>query len=117
MKISPLFMLTSSHAAAERGTREQGFALSPRQRLRITLGQKDLGCDALSLAVPLAERGGILLGEARDISDGLLEVEHEGGTVTMRLAEFVARRDVGHTLAETEVLEPRRLADMEVIDG
>ena len=35
----------------------------------------------------------------------------------MRLAEFVARRDVGHTLAETEVLEPRRLADVEVIDG
>ena len=35
----------------------------------------------------------------------------------MRLAEFVARRDVGHTLAETKVLEPRRLADMEVIDG
>ena len=34
----------------------------------------------------------------------------------MRLAEFVARRDVGHTFAETEVLEPRRLADVEVID-
>src|SRR4051812_47382563 len=35
----------------------------------------------------------------------------------MRLAEFVARRDVGHTFAETEVLEPRRLANVEVIDG
>ena len=33
------------------------------------------------------------------------------------LAEFVAGRDVGHTFAETEVLEPRRLADVEVIDG
>jgi hypothetical protein len=41
-------------------------------------------------------------------SIGLLEVapEHEGGAVTVRLAEFVARRDVGHTFAETEVLEP-----------
>jgi hypothetical protein len=35
----------------------------------------------------------------------------------VRLAKFVARRDVGHTFAETEVLEPRRLADVEVIDG
>jgi hypothetical protein len=35
----------------------------------------------------------------------------------VRLAEFVARRDVDHAFAETEVLEPRRLADVEVIDG
>src|SRR5262249_2128483 len=51
--------------------------------------------------------------------DGLVEVapEYEGGAITVRLAEFVARRDVGHTFAETEVLEPRRLADVEVIDG
>ena len=34
-----------------------------------------------------------------------------------RLAEFVARRDIGHAFAEAEVLEPRRLVDMEVIDG
>src|SRR5262249_3208813 len=49
----------------------------------------------------------------------LLEVapEHEGGAITVRLAEFVARRDIGHAFAEAEVLEPRRLADMEVIDG
>src|SRR5262249_51563829 len=50
--------------------------------------------------------------------DGLVEVapEYEGGAITVRLAEFVARRDVGHTFAETEVLEPRRLADVKVID-
>src|SRR5260370_12845357 len=49
----------------------------------------------------------------------MLEVapEHEGGAVAVRLAELVARRDVGYTFAETEVLEPRRLADVEVIDG
>src|SRR5262245_30076926 len=35
----------------------------------------------------------------------------------MRLAEFVARRDIGHAFAEAAVLEPRRLVDMEVIDG
>jgi hypothetical protein len=34
----------------------------------------------------------------------------------MRLTEFVARRDVGDLVAETEILEPRRLADVEVID-
>jgi hypothetical protein len=35
----------------------------------------------------------------------------------MRLSELVARRDVGHPVPETEVLEPRRLANVEVIDG
>jgi len=59
------------------------------------------------------------LREAGDVRHRLLEVapEHEGGAVPVRLAELVARRDVGHAFAETEVLEPGRLADVEVIDG
>jgi hypothetical protein len=75
--------------------------------------------DPLGFAVPLAEGGGVPLRETRDVGDGLFEVtpENEGGAIAMRLAEFVARRDVGYTFAEAEVLEPGRLANVEVIDG
>src|SRR5262245_35745193 len=34
----------------------------------------------------------------------------------MRLAELVARRDVVDAVGEAEVLEPRRLGDVEVVD-
>ena len=34
----------------------------------------------------------------------------------MRLAEFVARRDVGDALVQIQILEPGRLADVEMID-
>ena len=34
----------------------------------------------------------------------------------MRLAEFIARRDVSHACAQVQILEPRRFADMEMID-
>ena len=34
----------------------------------------------------------------------------------MGLAEFVARRDVGYPRIEPEILEPGRLADVEMID-
>src|SRR6185312_11344430 len=35
----------------------------------------------------------------------------------MRLAELIARRDVGDALPQVQILEPRRLADMKMIDG
>src|SRR5262249_7712472 len=48
----------------------------------------------------------------------LVEVapEHERRAVAMGLAELIARRDVGHLVGEAQVLEPGRLADMEMID-
>jgi hypothetical protein len=35
----------------------------------------------------------------------------------VRLAEFVARRDVSNAVFEAEILEPRRFGNMEMIDG
>jgi hypothetical protein len=35
----------------------------------------------------------------------------------VRLAEFVERRDVGDAVFEAEILEPRRVGDVEMIDG
>src|SRR5262245_57178743 len=35
----------------------------------------------------------------------------------MRLAEFIARRDVSDAFTQVQILEPGRLADVEVIDG
>ena len=40
----------------------------------------------------------------------------ERRAVEMRLAELIARRDVFDAVAEVEILEPRRLADVEMID-
>jgi len=42
--------------------------------------------------------------------------EHERRGVAVRLAEFVARRDVGDAVFEAEILEPRRFGNMEMID-
>src|SRR5580704_16610230 len=58
------------------------------------------------------------LRKARDIGDGLFQVapKDERAAVAMRLPEFVARRDVGHFVAKPEIGEPRRVADMEMID-
>ena len=104
--------------APQRGAIEQRLALVLRQRFGIALGQENLARDLLGLAVPFAEGGGVFLGEARDIGDRLFQIapEHQRRAVAMRLAEFVARRDVAHARVEPEVLEPRRLADVEMID-
>ena len=58
------------------------------------------------------------LREARDIGDRLFEIaaEHQRGAVAVRLAELVARRDVGDAFVQAQILEPRRLADVEMID-
>ena len=34
----------------------------------------------------------------------------------MRLAEFIARRDVAHALGKAQIVEPGRFADVEMID-
>src|SRR5262245_3404096 len=105
--------------AAEGGTRQQLLALFSRQRLGITLRQENLRRDFLGFAVPLAESRGVLLGEPRDIGDRFFEItaEHQRGAIAMRLAKLIARSDVGDALAEVQVLEPWRLADVEMIDG
>ena len=61
---------------------------------------------------------GVFLGEARDVGDQLFEIapEHQRAAVAVRLAELVARRDVGDAFVRAEILEPRRLADVEMID-
>ena len=105
--------------AADVALGQQRLALGLRQRIGEPLGQEDLRGDLLGFAVPVAEGLRVLLGEARDVGQRLLEVaaENESRAVEMRLAELVARRDVFDAVAEVEVLEPRRLADVEVIDG
>src|SRR6185503_20693218 len=42
--------------------------------------------------------------------------EDQRRAVEMRLAELVARRDVFDAVAEVQILEPRRLADVKMID-
>ena len=89
-----------------------------RQRLREPLGQQDLRGNGFGVPVPRAEGRRVALREARDVGDGLLEIapEHQRGAVAVSLAELVARRDVGDPVIEAEVPEPRRLADVEMID-
>jgi hypothetical protein len=96
--------------APDRGLLQQRLALGLRQRLGEALGDQDLRGDLLSAAVPLAEGLGVLFGEPRDIGDGLFAIapEHERRPIAMRLAEFVARRDVGDAVFKAEILEPRR---------
>ena len=97
---------------------QQRLALGLRQRLGIALRQEDPPRDLLGPAVPLAERRSVPARKARDVGDGLLEVaaQHQRGAVEMRLAELVARRDVGHPAIEPEILEPGRLGDVEMVD-
>ena len=104
--------------AAHRGARQQVLALMLRQRLREPLGQQDLCGDGFGAPVPRAERRRVTLRETRDVGDGFLEIapEHQRGAVAVSLAEFVAGRDVGDPIVEAEVPEPRRLADVEMID-
>ena len=104
--------------AAERGLRQERIALGLRQRLGEALRQEDFGGDLLGDLVPLAKCLRVLLREAGEVCDRLLEIaaEHQRRAVGVRLAELVARRDVGDALVEPEVLEPRRLADVEMID-
>ena len=45
-----------------------------------------------------------------------IAAENKRGSVEMRLAQLVARCDVGHAIGEPEILEPGRLADVKVID-
>src|SRR5262249_8918650 len=56
--------------------------------------------------------------ETGNVGDGFLEIaaQHQRRSIVMRLAEFVARRDVSDALAQVQILEPWRFADMEVID-
>ena len=105
--------------AADRGLLQQRLAFGLRQRLGEAFGDQDLRGDLLGAAVPLAEGLGVLLREAGHIGDGLFAVapEHERRAVAVRLAEFVARRDVGDAVFEAEILEPRRFGNMEMIDG
>ena len=83
--------------AADVAPRQQRLALGLRQRLGEALRQEYAAGDLLGLAVPLAEGRGVPLGEARDVGERLLEIapEHQRRAVEMRLAELVARRDVG----------------------
>ena len=61
----------------------------------------------------------VLFRKACNVGDRFLEIapEHEGAAVVMRLAKLVGWRDIGDALAQVQILEPRRLADMEMIDG
>ncbi len=81
-------------------------------------GRKMLAVISSALRFQSRKVCGVLLGEARDIGERLLEIaaEDQRRAVEMRLAELVARRDVGDAVAEVQVLEPRRLADVEMID-
>ena len=65
-------------------------------------GRKIFAGDLLGLAVPVAEGLRVLLGEARDVGERLLEVaaEDQRRAVEMRLAELVARRDVVDAVGE-----------------
>jgi len=104
--------------AADVALAQQRLALGLRQRVGEPLGEENLGRDLLGFAVPVAEGLRVLLGEPRDVGQRLLEVaaEDQRRAVEMRLAELVARRDVLDAVGEIEVLEPRRLADVEMID-
>ena len=104
--------------APELGAVQQGIALGLRQRLGEALRNQDLARDLLGAGIPVAEGLRVARREAGNVGDRLLEVaaEHQRGAVAVRLAELVGRRDVGDPLGQPEVLEPGRLADVEVID-
>src|SRR5260370_42136021 len=103
---------------ADVAARKQRLALRRWQRLGETLRQENAGRDLLGLAVPVAEGRGVPLGEARDIGERLLEIapEHERRAVEVWLPELVAWRNVGDSVGEGQILEPGRLADVEMID-
>ena len=105
--------------AADRGLRQQRVALGLRQRLGVTLRDQNARGDFLGAPVPVAKRLGVLLREPRHVGDGLLAVapEHQSRAVAMRLAELVARGDVGDAVFEAQILEPRRLGNVEMVDG
>ena len=104
--------------AADRRLRQQRVALGLRQRLGVALRDQDARGDFLGAPVPVAKRLGVLLREPRHVGDGLLAVapEHQGRAVAMRLAELVARGDVGDAVFEAQILEPRRLGNVEMVD-
>src|SRR5262249_20721575 len=45
-----------------------------------------------------------------------IAAKDERRAIVVRLAKFVARRDVDHAFVQIQVFEPRSLADVEVID-
>src|SRR5262245_28163110 len=100
------------------GTRQQVLALALRQRLSETLRQENARRDGFSPAVPFAECLGVARRKTRDIGERLVEIatKHERGPIALRLAELVARRDVSDLVGKPQVLEPRRLGDMKMID-
>jgi hypothetical protein len=104
--------------AADVTARQQRLALGSWQRLGEALRQEYASRDLLGLAVPVAKGRGVPLGEARDVGERLLEIapEHERRSVEVWLAELVARRNVGYSVAEAQILEPGCLADVEMID-
>ena len=104
--------------AADVAAGQQRLALSSWQGLGELLRQENAGRNLLSLAVPIAEGRGVLLGKTCDVGKCLLEIapEHERRAVEVWLAELVARRNVGDLIGETQVLEPGCFADVEMID-
>jgi hypothetical protein len=103
----------------QRGARQQRVAFRLRQRLGVAFRDENLRRDGFGLAVPFAERLRVALRQTGDVADRLLQIaaEHQRSAVAMRLAELIARRDVGDALVEAEIPEPRRLADVEMVDG
>ena len=104
--------------AAECRLRQQRLTLRLRQRFGKPLRHENLAGDGLGARIPVAECLGVSLGKTGEIGDGFLEIaaEHQRRAVGMGLRQFVARRDVVHALADAEILEPRRLGDVEMID-
>ena len=105
--------------AADRGPPQQSLAFGLRQRLGVALGDQNLRGDLFGAAVPVAEGIGVFFREPRHVGDGLFAIaaEHQSRAVAVRLTELVARRDVSDAVFKTEVLEPRRLGNVEMIDG
>jgi hypothetical protein len=105
--------------AAARGPPEQSLALGLRQWLGVALRDQNLRRDLFGAAVPVAESVCVFFREPRHVGNGLFAVaaEYQSRAVTVRLAELVTRRNVGDTVFKTEVFEPRRLGNVEMIDG
>jgi hypothetical protein len=89
--------------AAHRRARQEILALALGQRLREPFGDQDLCRDGFCAAVPLTEGRRVASREARDVGGRLVEIapEHERRAVAVRLAELVARRNVGDLVVET----------------
>src|SRR5262249_35754567 len=100
------------------GARQQVLALALRQRLGEALRQKDARRDGFRPPVPFAKRLGVARRKSGDLGERLVEIatKHERSAVAMGLAEFVARGDVSDLVVKAQILEPGRLADMEMID-